>query len=247
MRPAITGALVLVLLTGCVSAQTPDGTDAPVGPQPPTSGSLTLESVDGIVTDNDLPATTIYSPDGTISNAAADLASEQDYWISVGGRPDACAGVVSAPYLVSASDTGDRLDDRSALLGTATEIDEDRFGLIQVYARQFDDAATASGFLTELTQTVAGCSSYQLVDGDTVTWNAVALQVAPLTDLPADVSGLRYVETLRDSSALAVTTTFLQRDGIVVSIYCETTTTSTMTQDDAAAVADAVAERLGLL
>jgi len=246
--------LILVALSaalvGCVGEPSPPDettTEVPVGPLPAPDGPLTLDRVVGIVTAADGPATTEFSGPGELSTSGADLASESDYWVAVGGRPAQCAGVVSAPYLVSAADTGNRLDDPSSLLGTLTEIDEERFGLVQVYARQFDDAGTASGFLTELTATVQSCSSYQLVDGDTVTWNAVALAIVPLSDPPSGVSGLRYVETLRDSSALEVTTTFLQRDGIVISIYGEIIDSSTISEADVDAVAGLIAGRLAQL
>ncbi len=51
-----------------------------------------------------------------LSTSGADLESEQQYWVAVGGTPDVCADVVAAPYLVSSADAADRdrLDDRSA-------------------------------------------------------------------------------------------------------------------------------------
>lgn len=253
LRPVAALALtasVLSLLSGCVGADpapVESVSSAPIGPVPPAGGPLTLEAVAAIIGADDAIATATFAGGDAPSTSGADLASENDYWIAVGGRPDACAGVVSAPYLVSAADTGSRLDDPTLLIGIFTEVDEERFGLIQVSARQFDDAATASGFLTELTATVQGCPSYQLVDGDTVTWNAVALNVAPLADLPAEVAGVRYIETLQDSAALGVSTIFLQRDGVVLSIYGEITDTSTITQADVDALAAVVADRLGRL
>ena len=84
-------------------------------------------------------------------------------------------------------------------------MDEDRYGLIQVYARQFDDAATASGFFTELTAAVHGCAGYKLYDGDEVTVDAVPKGVTKLEDLPEGVTGIRYVEKLRDSASKGVT------------------------------------------
>ncbi|MEO8263420.1 MAG: hypothetical protein ABI566_12705 [Pseudolysinimonas sp.] len=212
------------------------------------SGPLTLDDVRIIVSDADGPATSSFQSGDSVSTSGADLESEQNYWISVGGRPEQCAGIVSSPYLVSARDTGERLDDPSALIGTFTEIEEERFGLVQLYARQFDDVITASGFFGELTELVQGCPSYQLVDPDgVVTWNAVSLSVAPLSGLPAKVTGIEYVETLQDSASTTVTTTFLQRDGVIISIYGELTASSSMTQADVDAIAAAVGERLGQL
>ena len=244
-----TAALVALGLGGCV-AQTPETSETagPVGPVAPGGGPLTLESVLGIVSELDGPATSSFSAGDSSSTSGADLQSEQNYWVSVGGRPEQCAGVVSSPYLVSASDTGERADDPSALLGTFTEIDEERFGLVQVYARQFDDAATASGFLSEVTAVVQGCPGYQLVDPDgVVTWNAVGLTVTPLAGLPSTVAGIEYLETLQDSASQTVTTTFLQRDGVVISVYGELTGSSSMTQADVDTISSDVAERLGLL
>jgi hypothetical protein len=240
-----------VALAGCVGAPAPadDPTPgAPIGPVPAPAGPLTLQTVVTIVGETDASATATFTPGNAPSTSGDDLSSENDYWLAVGGRPEQCADVVSAPYLVSAADGAalDRLDDPSALIGTFTEIDEQRFGLIQVYARQFDVAAEATGFLDGFTATVQGCASYQLVDGDTVTWDAVGLNVSPLSDLPADVSGLRYVETVTSPPGTSVTTTFLQRDGVVVSVYSELTPTSSITQADVDAVAAAVAQRLGV-
>jgi hypothetical protein len=237
-------------LTGCVGQQAaPAPVDtAPIGPVAPADGAVTLDQVLAIVGEDVASPTTLYSADGTLSTSGADLDSEDAYFAQVGGTPAECAGVVSSPYQVSSYDTGDRLDDPSALIGTFTEIDEDRFGLVQVYARQVDDAATASGFLTELTATVHGCAGYRFVDTDgAVTWSAAGLTVAPLDSLPAGVAGLHYGETVTDSDATAVTTAFLQRDGIVIAVYGELYPSSTITPSDVQAVASAIASRLALL
>ena len=247
--PALLVALALsIVLSGCVDtgAETDPGTTdpAPIGPVPVASGPLTLDRVVGIVSEDDASATMSFTP-GELSTSGDDLASENEYFEGNAGRPAECAGVVSAPYLVSAHDTGSRLDDPSALVGTFSEVDEDRFGLIQVYARQFDDAATASGFFTELTATVAGCAGYQLFDGDTVTVDAVPKGITTLDGLPAGVSGIRYLESLRNSDSKGVTIEFYQRDGIVISVYGELTGSSTITQAQVAAIAGDVATRLG--
>ena len=246
---ALLAAIALsVALAACVEngPENDPGTaaPAPVGPAPVPSGPLTLDRVVGIVSESDASATMTFTP-GQLSTSGDDLASENDYFLGNAGAPAACAGVVSAPYLVSAHDTGARLDDPSALVGTFAEVDEDRFGLIQVYARQFDDAATASGFFTELSATVAGCSGYKLFDGDTVTVDAVPNGVTTLDGLPAGVSGIRYTETLRQSDSTGVTIEFYQRDGVVISVYGELTSSSTITQAEVDAISTAVATRLG--
>jgi len=250
LAPAASAGLLLALvLSACVASPDPaEPDDAPVGPVAPVAGPLTLAAVTAIVSDADGPATSSFSPGDSLSTSGADLESEQNYWVSVGGRPAQCAGVVSSPYLVSAADTGERLDDPSALIGTFTEIDEDRFGLVQVYAREFDDTATAAGFLSEVTAVVDACPGYELVDPDgVVIWKAVALSATPMTGLPDGVTGIEYVETLQDSASQTVTTTFLQRDGVVVSVYGELTASSSMTQADVDAISADVAERLGQL
>ncbi|MEO8094393.1 MAG: hypothetical protein ABI632_05585, partial [Pseudolysinimonas sp.] len=237
-------------LTGCVDA-TPGPVEtsapAPIGPVPVAAGPLTLQQVVAIVGEDDGTGATSFSAGTEFSTSGDDLASENDYWVGNGGNPAQCAGVVSAPYMVSAHDTGARLDDPSVLVGTFTELDEDRLGLIQVYARQFDDAATASMFLDEFTATVKGCPAYQLVDGDTVTFDAVKLKVSALKDLPPKLTGLHYVETVHGPGSDGVTVTFLQRDGVVISIYGELTSSSTITQDDVDAIAAKVATRLSQL
>jgi hypothetical protein len=244
---AIAAALALA---GCVG-QPPDpapGDTAPIGPVAPQSGPVTLDRVLAIVGEDDASPTTLYTADGTLSTSGADLESEGAYFAQVGGTPPECAGVVSSPYLVSALDTGARADDPSALIGTFTEVDEDRFGLVQVYARQFDDAATASGFLAEFAAAVQACPGYRFVDAaGAVTWNATGLTVAPLDALPTGVAGVQYHETVTDTDATAVTTAFLQRDGVVIAVYGELYPSSTITPADVQAVATAIAGRLAVL
>ena len=251
LRALLVATAVAVALTGCIEdgPEADSGTIAPgpVGPVPAPSGPLTLDRVVGIVGAADASATMSFTPGDTISTSGDDLASENDYFVDNGGTPASCAGVVSAPYLVSAHDTGERLDDPSALIGTFSEVDEDRFGLIQVYARQFDDAATASAFFTELSAAVDGCGGYQLADGPTVTVDAVPEGLTQLEGLPAGVTGLAYREALRHSQSTGVTIDFYQRDGVVISVYGELTTSSTITQTQVDAISETVASRLGLL
>jgi hypothetical protein len=245
-----TALAVALVLAGCVG-QAPDPAPvdtAPIGPVAPPSGPVTLDRVLAIVEEDDASPTTLYTADGTLSSSGADLQSEDAYFAQVGGTPAECAGVVSSPYLVSALDVGARLDDPSALIGTFTEVDEDRFGLVQVYARQFDDAARASAFLAEFAAAVQGCPGYRFIDGaGTVTWNATGLTVAPLDALPTGVAGLQYHETVTDTDATAVTTALLQRDGVVIAVYGELYPSSTITPADVEAVAEAIAGRLGVL
>lgn len=250
-RTLIVAAALSLALTACVG-QAPEadpGTadPAPVGPAPAPSGPLTLDRVVGIVSEADATASMTFTPGDTLSTSGDDLASETDYFTGNAGKPAKCAGVVSAPYLVSEHDTGDRLDDPSALIGTFTEVDEERFGLIQVYARQFDDAATASGFFTELSKSVDGCDAYKLYDGKKVTVDAVPKGISKLDGLSGDVTGIRYRETLRNSKSKGVTIEFFQRDGIVISVYGELTNSSTIDQKQVDTIADAVATRLGQL
>jgi hypothetical protein len=242
-----TVAIGSAVLTGCVSAddgRVPDTTDAPVGPVAPDTGPVTLDRIVGIVSAADATATTSFTGGDSLSTSGDDLASESDYWVAVEGSPEQCAPVVSAPYLVSDFDTGERLDDPSALLGTLTEIDENRFGVIQVYARQFDDAATAQSFLSELTDAVGGCDGYTLAEDGTVNFAASDLTIASLDGLPEGISGLRYSESVSSSSSTAVTTSFLQRDAVVISVYAETTTTSTIDAAGADALTATIAQRL---
>jgi hypothetical protein len=249
MRAAAAVAVSLVLaLSGCVGTSEEDiPSQGPIGPQPAPEGPLTLNSVAGIVTDSDVPATTTLTVGTTVSTSGDDMVTERDYWTAVGGRPAECQDVVSAPYLVSSADAASRdlLDDPAALLATVTELDEERFGLIQVYARQFDDAVSARDFLDSFETLVAGCPSYQFVDDGVVTYDAVALSVHPLaTD--GNVYALEYRETLGDAGH-STTVYFLQREGIVISVYGEILPSSTITDADVDAIAGNVAIRLGMV
>lgn len=241
-------ALSLVL-TGCLddrSVEQDPGTAAPVGPEPAPTGPLTLESVLTIVGSDDAGQNTTFTPGDALSTSGDDLESEEDYFTGNAGTPAQCAGAVSSPYLVSEHDTGDRSDDPSYLVGTFSEVDESRFGLIQVYARQFDDATIASDFFSELTATVAACPGYTLSDGTTVTVNVTALKLTPLTGLPEGVTGVRYAETLKSSASNGVTIDFYQREGVVISVYGELTPSSTITQAQVDAIGADVAQRLAL-
>ncbi|MGE3446183.1 MAG: hypothetical protein AB7H92_01210 [Microbacteriaceae bacterium] len=239
-----------VALSGCVGAPAEPvdpGPAAPIGPVPPPSGPLTLERIAGIVSEDDGPPTTRFTPGGTLSTSGADLESEQQYWVAVGGTPDVCADVVAAPYLVSSADAADRdgLDDRSVLLGTFTELDEERFGLIQVYAREFDDDTAAQGFLSGFEASVAACPGYRFLDDGVATYDAVALsveQLAPAGD--GEVAALEYRETL-DTADHRTTVYFLQRDRIVISIYGEILPSSTITDADLESLTGTVALRFG--
>jgi hypothetical protein len=248
-RAVLVATALTLALGACVESgpESDPGTLAPVGPAPAPSGPLTLDRVVGIVSDGDASATMSFTPGSELSTSGDDLLSENDYFAGNAGAPAECAAVVSAPYLVSAHDTGARLDDPSALIGTFSELDENRFGLVQVYARQFDDAATASGFFTELADAVHGCAGYKLYDGDTVTVDAVPKGVTTLEGLPSGVTGIRYDETLRNSDSTGVTIEFYQRDGVVISVYGELTGSSTITQAQVDAIAGEVATRLGQL
>lgn len=251
LRAPIVAVALALLLTGCVggspeSVPVPSDT-APVGPVPAPSGPLALDQVYGIVSDADASATMSFTAGGGLSTSGDDLASENDYWTDSSGSPAKCAGVVSSPYLVSAHDTGPRLDDPSYLAGTFTEVDENRFGLIQVYERQFDDAATASDFFDEFIETVKGCPGYTLSSGGKVTLDVVKLAVSTIRDLPEGVSGLHYVETMKGGASKGVTIDFYRRDGVVVSVYGELTSSSTITQKQVDAISASVAQRLGVL
>lgn len=252
MRPvasALAGTVLVLTLSGCVPpAPAESPSSAPVGPTAPTTGPLTLQRIAGIVGAGDASATMTFSPDGTVSSSGEDLASETDYWVAVGGRPEACADVVSAPYVVSRADAAAaaRLDDPSALLGTFTELDEGRFGLIQVYARQFDDAATAAGFLDAFATTVDGCPAYQLVDDGQITYDAVGLSVSRPA-ATADVAALVLEESLGDSPQHRTVLHLLQREGIVLAVYGEVFPTSTIVLDDVERIAGDLALRLAVL
>lgn len=246
----VAAAALTFVLSGCLddrSVEMDPGTMAPVGPQPGPSGSLTLEKVMAIVGADDGGDNTSFSAGTELSTSGDDLAAEIEYFASNGGTPAVCAPVVSSPYLVSALDTGARGDDPSYLVGTFTELDEDRFGLIQVYARQFDDPATASGFLAEFRAAVAACPAYQLRDGDSVTLDVTKLRVSALSGLPDDVAGIRYVETLRNSASESVTIDFVQKGPIVISVYGETTPSSTITQEQIDGISADVVLRLDVL
>ena len=242
--PALTAISLCAVLAGCVGAapapsSTP--TSAPIGPVAPPEGPLTLDAVRSILSIDDVPPTTLLNLAGTSSTAEADLASERDYWVSVGGSPDQCADVVAAPYLVSSNDVGTRLDDPSLLIGTVTEVDEERFGLVQLYGRQFDDPATAAGFLDEFTAFVDACPAYQLNGYD-----AVDLSAKRLTGSDA-VAGIEYREKVSDSDEHTTTVYFLQRDSVMVSIYAELFESSTITAADVDRIADDVTERMAIL
>jgi hypothetical protein len=221
---------------------------APQGPQPPSNAAITLEHLAGLVTEADAPPQALFDV-GQASTAGADLLSEQDYWISVGGTPDECADIVSSPYLVSSDDAGDlaRADDPTGAIGTFTE-QEDRFGLVQVYARAFDDAATASGFIDTFLATVAGCGGYRFVgtDGE-VSYGASALEAVESPAAPVGTRVLTYSEVVAGSDALGAGITFVQHENSVVAIYSELYPSSTMTSADVAGLADALSVRLAAL
>jgi hypothetical protein len=223
------------------------GTLQPVGPEPGASGSLSLHTVMAIVGADDGGDNTSFSAGTEFSTSGDDLTAETEYFAANGGTPAVCAPVVSSPYLVSSLDTGARADDPSYMIGTFTELDEDRFGLIQVYARQFDDAATASGFLGEFRAAVAACPGYQLRDGGTVTLDVTKLRVSTLSGLPDDVAGIRYIETLRNSASTSVTVDFLQKGPIVISVYGELTPSSTITQQQIDGISADIVLRLDML
>ena len=245
----LAAASTILILAACVAAF-PDTDQPDQGPLPPASdGFVALDQLATLVTEADAPATMLVQV-GEVSASGADLTSEQGYWVSVGGEPAECADVVSSAYLVSSADTGDRADDPTGLIGMFTEIDEDRFGLMQAYARQFDDAPTAALFLQELRQTVVGCPGYRLIGADgTSNWTTSELQ---LTEGPAgpaglDMESLRYEEIVQDSDALGLTITFLRRDNVMVAVYAESYPTSTFTDGDASAIATAAYERMSAL
>ena len=246
----LTALALSLTLAGCLddrSVEMDPGTPAPIGPEPAPSGPLTISTVMAIVGADDGGDNTSISAGTELSTAGDDLAAETEYFVANGGTPAVCAPVVSSPYLVSSLDTGTRADDPSYMIGTFTELDEDRFGLIQVYARQFDDAATASGFLGEFRAAVAACPGYQLRDGGAVTLDVTKLRVSALSGLPDEVAGIRYIETLRDSASTSVTVDFLQKGPIVISVYGELTPSSTITQQQIDGISADIVLRLDVL
>jgi hypothetical protein len=245
------GTVTLVVLLGaCVAPPAPDDSPSgePQGPLPPSDAAITLQQLAGVVTEADAPPQALFAV-GAASTSGADLVSEQDYWASVGGTPAECADVVSSPYLVTSADAADaaRADDDTGALGTFTE-QEDLFGLVQVYGRVFDDAATASGFLDAFSATAAACPGYRFIGTDgAVSYEATNLRVAESPEPPAGSRVLTYSEDVRGSGALGVGITFIQHENAVVSIYAELYPSSTMTPADVAAIADVVAGRMGTL
>jgi hypothetical protein len=251
IRLPLTALGLMLALTACVGAPGPVD-EVPIGPEPAPTGPLTVKRVAGIVTADDVPATASLLIGTTQSTSGDDMVAERDYWIAVGGQPAECQDVVSAPYLVSSSDAASRdlLDDPSALLATVTELDEERFGLIQVYAREFDDETAARAFLAGFQTTVAGCRAYQFLDDGAVTYDAIALAVEPVAEAGGEegtVSALVYRETLGDSPDHRTTVYFLQRDGLVLSVYGEVLPSSTITDADIESLAGTIAIRLATL
>ncbi len=246
------GTVVLAfVLSACVaSGPTPGDTPSgePQGPQPPSNTLITLQQLAGVVTEAETPPQALFDV-GEASNSGADLVSEQEYWVSVGGTPDECADVVSSPYLVSSADASDlaRTDDPTGALGTFTE-EEDLFGLVQVYGRVFDDEATASGFLDEFIETVSECGGYRFIgpDGD-VTYLASGLGVEESADPPAATRVVTYGEDVDGSDALGVGITFVQHENAIVSIYSELYPSSTMTPADVMEILTAVTLRIAAL
>jgi hypothetical protein len=108
----------------------------------------------------------------------ADLRRSRTTGMRSGGSPEACADIVSSPYLVSYRPTanGDRLDDPTRVLGTFPE-DEDRFGWCRYRGAASTSAATASGFL-DRAWSVAACPGYRLTGENG----------APTTRRPADAT-----------------------------------------------------------
>ena len=248
---AAVGTIALVLLlSACIPPEPlPDETAGePQGPLPPSSTAVTLQQLAGLVTEADAPPLALFGV-GAASTSGADLLSEQDYWMSVGGTPAECADVVSSPYLVAAADAADaaRTDDPTGALATFTE-QEDLFGLVQVYGRAFDDDATASGFLDAFSATVAGCGGYRFIgpEGD-VTYEATGLRVEESTTAPAGTRLLTYDEIVEGSGALGVRTTFIQHENAVVAVFSELYPSSTMTPADVATLVAAVTGRLAAL
>ncbi|MEO7898229.1 MAG: hypothetical protein ABIR65_13120, partial [Pseudolysinimonas sp.] len=246
---AVVGAIAIaVALSACVPAAPAIPTSQPQGPQPPADGPITLQVLATIVTEDDAPAQSLFDV-GAASTSGADLLSEQDYWVAVGGRPEECRDVVSSPYLVSSADATDaaRTDDPTGALGTYSE-DEDLFGLVQVYGRIFDDEARATSFLAEFTQTVAACPAYQLTGDDgTVSYDAVGLHLQESTTAPIGTRQLVFSEDVAGSDILGVSTTFVQRKNAVIAIYAELYPSSTMTAADVATLTATITGRLAAL
>lgn len=238
-----------VVLSACVPSS-PDSTATgeEQGPLPPTSALITLQQLAAVVTADDGPAQALFDV-GEASTSGADLLSEQQYWEAVGGAPEECRDVVSSPYLVSSADAADdaRLDDPTGAIARFSE-DEDLFGLVQVYGRLFDDEATASGFVDDFAQTVAGCGGYQLVGEDgAVTYQALALHLGESTTAPIGTRVLHFSEDVAGSDILGVATTFVVRKNAVIAIYSELYPSSTMTPNDVAELATTLSERLAAL
>jgi hypothetical protein len=248
---ATLAAVTLVVLLGACSepaapVETPSG--EPQGPLPPSDAGITLQQLAGVVTEADAPPEALFAV-GAASTSGADLRSEQDYWASVGGTPAECADVVSSPYLVTSADAADpgRTDDATGALGTFTE-QEDLFGLVQVYGRVFDEAATASGFLDAFSGIVAACPGYRFIGTDgAVTYEAADLRIAESPGGPAGTRALTYSEDVRGSDALGVEITFIQHENAMVSIYSELYPSSTITADDVDGIVTAVTGRLAAL
>jgi hypothetical protein len=246
---ALGAVALVVLLSGCVEPETvPEPTGEPQGPVPPSTTSITLQRLATVVSEADAPPQALFDV-GAASTSGDDLLSEQDYWTSVGGTPAECADVVSSPYLVSSADAADpaRMDDATGALGTFTEV-EDLFGLVQVYGRVFDDASTASGFVDELSATVAGCAGYRFIGADgEVTYDASSLSISESTTAPAGTRVLTYTEDVQGSDALGVDITFIQHENAVVAVFSELYPSSTMTPADVAAIGTAIAGRMAAL
>ena len=245
------GAVALaLLLSGCIAPEpAPEApTGEPQGPLPPSNSAITLQQLAGLVTEADAPPQALFDV-GAASTSGADLLSEQDYWISVGGTPAECADIVASPYLVSSADAADaaRTDDPTGALASFTEA-EDLFGLVQVYGRAFDDEATASGFLDGFSATVAGCSGYRFIgpEGD-VTYDATGLSVVESTTASVGTRVLTYSENVEGSDALGVGITFVQHENAVVAVYSELYPSSTMTAEDVAVLVGSVTARIGAL
>ena len=88
------------------------------------------------------------------------------------------------------------------------------------------------------------CDGYTLAEDGVVNFSASDLAIARLDDLPEGVTGLHYTEAVDSSSSTGVTTSFLQREGIVIAVYTETTTSSTISAAGADALTATIASRL---